>query len=49
MAAEGLGESNSGKISLPETLSTREKALGLLWSYRGHSGNVAGGAGSRPS
>lgn len=49
MAAKGLGESNLGKISLPETLSTIEKALGLLWSYRGHSGNVAGGAGSRPS
>lgn len=32
MAAEGLGESNTGKISLPEALSQPERC----WGYSGH-------------
>lgn len=34
MAAEGLGESNTGKISLPETLSQPERRC---WGYSGHT------------
>lgn len=50
MAAEGLGESNTGKISLPETLSHQREGVGAtLVIQRGHSVSVAGGACSRPS
>lgn len=34
MAAEGLRESNTGKISLPETLSQPERRH---WGYSGHT------------
>lgn len=49
MAAEGLGESNTGKISLPETFSPERGVGATLVIQRGHSVSVAGGACSRPS